>query len=85
MTTLTITLAGSAVVSGSKVYTMTDADLQRVLNVMKARYQTVDVTGKVIVLTNQQILLAWVQGWIAETMDAVRAAEAAAVVPPTLT
>lgn len=59
MATLTISLTGSAIVSGTKSYTVSDADLQSLLDTYSQDRAFIGMTP-----TNQQILLAWVQGWI---------------------
>lgn len=94
MATLTISLSGSAVVNGSKSYTLTDGDIQALIDWAKNLYdpylqatynRNADGTVKDInyVATNQQALLAWVQSWANGTRDAVqRFKTAAPVVPP---
>jgi len=67
MTTLTIALAGSAIVNGSKVYTVSDADVQRLLDTMAPL-----APGG----SNGQILLAWVQKWIDDTIAQIKYNEA---------
>lgn len=66
MATLTISLAGSGIVNGTKVYNVTDADVQRVLN-----WAVVEFANKLpappAIPTSQQILLQWVQNWIDTT------------------
>lgn len=87
MATITIALSGSSIVNGSKSYTVDDATLRKVLDVMAARFFHNPQSPP----TDQQVLLAWVQGWINDTKTQVsrvtltqaQAAAAAAVsVPP---
>lgn len=67
MATLTINLT-SGPVTGSKSYTISDADVQSLLDWAAAAYaNTLPVTP-----TNGQVMLAWVQSWIAGTRDAVK-------------
>lgn len=80
MATLSISLSGSSVVTGTKNYTVSDADLQLVLNWAQAAFnpyiQATFNPGNTpgFVPTNQQILLAWVQSsWIDRTKAEVRA------------
>lgn len=75
MATLTISLTGSAVVTGSKSYTVNDTDLQLLLDWAKATNFDTTATP-----TNQQVLLAWVQGWINSTKRTVQ--EFQTPVPP---
>ena len=70
MATLAITLSGSAVVNGSKSYTVSDADTQAVLNWAEVAFAA-SLPQPPQSPTNTQILLAWVQSWINGTRDAV--------------
>jgi len=65
MATLAISVSGSALVNASKSYTINDADLQTLLSWAQVSYANALPVNP----TSQQILLAWVQGWI----DATRA------------
>ena len=60
MATIAISLSGSSIVNGSKNYTISDPDLQFLLNWCKANY--VDILGQNP--TNAQVLLSWFQGFI---------------------
>jgi hypothetical protein len=57
MATLTFSMSGSSVVNGTKTYTVSDADVQRILNYVTAAYSPVGGPA----LSPQQALLAWVQ------------------------
>jgi hypothetical protein len=72
MATLTVQLAGSSVVNGSKTYTLSDADVQTIIDFMATKYGTVNQDGSVTPLTNAQSLLAWVQNWVTQTRDEIR-------------
>ncbi len=89
MATLTISLSGSAVVNGSKSYTVSDVDIQSLLNwaasvyavQLAAQFNPSNTPG--FVPTNAQILLAWVQGFIDSTKASVQRFQTAApTVPP---
>lgn len=85
MPTLTISLSGSSVVNGSKSYTVTDADIQKVIDWAATTYGQKPGPGvpAPTPLTPQQALLAWVNSWIQGTKDAVqRFKTVPAVVPP---
>lgn len=71
MATLTIALSGSGIVNGSKAYTISDADVQRLLN---ASVTTFNVSG-----TNTQILLGYVGGLRQYTMNMIKSFEGAQV------
>lgn len=78
MSTLTITLAGSAIVNGTKSYTISDSDLQTLLN----------WAGTALIppgATSQQILLAWVQWWVHMTQQRVQQANVTVTTPPPIT
>lgn len=86
MSTITISLSGSAITgltgNPSKVYTVSDADLQSLLNWAAASYVSVLPPTP----TNQQILLAWIQGWVNATKTAVQQFETPPpTVPPVIT
>jgi hypothetical protein len=79
MATLTISLSGSALVNGSKSYTISDADVQSLLDWATVNY----ASALPLTPTDQQILLAWVQGWINATKVSVQQFKTPpAVVPP---
>jgi len=61
MATLTLTLAGSSVINGSKVYTISDADVQTWINMMILKYSSPPPAPP---LTAQQALLAWAQNTV---------------------
>lgn len=78
MATFTISLSGSAVVNGSKNWTVSDADVQRLVDFLIARYSP--PTGP---LTPQQALLAWTQDFVTHAAnDARNHQRAQAVVAP---
>jgi hypothetical protein len=52
MATITLSVSGSAVVNGTKNYTVSDTDLQSLLDCMKVRLS-------LSAPTNAQILVAW--------------------------
>lgn len=81
MATLTISLSGSAVVTGSKSYTINDTDVQSVLTWAAKAYASA-LPLPPATPTNQQILLAWVQSWINGTKDAVQRFQTAPPSPP---
>lgn len=76
MATLTISIT-STPVTGSKAYTISNADTQAVLDWAKVNFNSyIQVTfnpgaDPAFVPTNQQILLAWVQNWVDETKEGV--------------
>jgi hypothetical protein len=74
MATLTFTLQGSAIVNGSKVYTITDADIQKWINTSIDRYSPRDAQGVITTpLTPTEALLAWSQNqWINATVSEVQ-------------
>lgn len=75
MATLTFSL-NSTPFTGSKVYTLSDADTQRWLNALKAYLTIKDVDGKIIANpTNAQLLLAWANGVIEDSKRIVRDTE----------
>lgn len=88
MATLTIGLAGSAIVTGSKSYTVNDTDIQALLDWATVAYDPyIQATFNAaknpnFVPTNQQVLLAWVQSWINGTKDAVQRFKTAVPTPP---
>jgi len=68
-TTVTITVAGSAITGANqtKSYTVTDTDLQAVINWATVTY----AASLPPTPTVPQVLLAWVQSWINATKNAV--------------
>ena len=69
MASLTISVTGSAVVTGTKTYTLSDADLQAVLDWAKTSFPPAQLPDT---RTNGQVMLAWVQSWINGSKDAVK-------------
>lgn len=69
MATITFTVSGSAIVNGSKAYTLSDADLQRILNYVSIAIATPPGA------TNGQILVAWIQDFISDTINGVQSVE----------
>lgn len=62
MATLTIGLSGSSVINGSKSYTLSDSDIQLIINWAINKFSPRDITGTITTpLTPAQALLAWVQ------------------------
>lgn len=83
MPTLTISLAGSSVVNGSKTWTVTDEDVQTLIDFQRGKYSERGKTP----LTNQQALVAWAQNFVRQTVGEIHtaqreAAQAALNVPP---
>jgi hypothetical protein len=73
MATITISLAGSGIINGSKAFTVSDSDVQRIIT---ATAKTLNLTGQ----TNAQLLLAYA-GWIANnTKEMVKVTERNAAV-----
>jgi len=67
MATLTIGLSGSATVNGSKNYTLTDAQVARLIAAMKYYFGST--------LTDGQALVAWADGVIDHTKSQIAQAE----------
>jgi hypothetical protein len=79
MATLTISLTGSAIIANaSKSYTVSDTDLQSLLDMAAANYAAAGAT-------NPQILLAWVQNWIDITKTQIRGFKTVSTSPPLIT
>lgn len=78
---LTITLSGSGIVNGSKTFAISDADLQRLLTVYGNRMK--NDAGQIP--PNGQVLQQWIQMWITETINNIKADEAAAQTPAPIT
>jgi hypothetical protein len=70
MATLTVQLSGSGVVTGTKSCTVSDGDLQSVLNWAATAFASSLPQSP----TNQQILQTWVQSFINGTTDAMQVA-----------
>lgn len=83
MATFTISLSGSAVVNGSKSWTVSDADVQGLVTFLIATYS---VPGGPT-LTPQQALLAWTQSFVSGTIAQVQRYQRtqAAIAPITFT
>ena len=81
MATFTISLSGSAVVNGSKNWTLTDADVQKLSTFLIAKY------GGSSSITAGQALSLWVQDFVNSTISDVRTYQqaTAVVVPPAFT
>lgn len=77
MSTITVSLSGSGIVNGTKNYTISDSDLQILLNWAKIRFFAQGATP-----TSQQILLAWVQWWVDTTKFRVQQDGIVTTVPP---
>jgi len=73
MATITISLTGSAIITGSRDYTLSDAMVQRLIDAMKHRHGS----G----LTNGQLLVAWADGLISETKNEVMQTERNTLTP----
>lgn len=82
MTTLTISVNGSAIsgltTNPSKSYTVSDADLQKVLDWAAVAFASQLPPTP----TSSQILLAWVQNWVNGTKTAVQQFETPAPTVP---
>lgn len=85
MPTITISLNGSALpgltTNPSKSYTVSDADLQQVLNWAQSAFFATQPSSAPAP-TNPQIMLAWVQNWVNGTKNAVVQFNTAPPVPP---
>lgn len=81
MATITTSLSGSAIVNGTKNYTISDADLQILLNWAQNYF----VSSLPASPTNQQILLAWIQWWIDLTKKNIQQANLVTTIPPAIT
>jgi hypothetical protein len=79
MATLTVTLSGSAIVNGSKSFTINDADITSLINWAIGRYSPPPPAPP---LTQAQALTAWVQSWANATRDSVQQFGTPAPVPP---
>lgn len=88
MSTITISLSGSAITgltgNPSKSYTVSDADLQALLDWAAVNYAfTFPPSPPNPPPTNPQILLAWIQGWVNATKNSVQQFQTPPpVVPP---
>lgn len=69
MATLTIGLSGSAVVNGSRSWTISDADVQRLIDYMSIKFR--DNKNDPTPLTSAQALNAWVGNFVANTKGEV--------------
>lgn len=63
MATFTISLAGSAVINGSKSWTISDADVTNLINYLNFTYAP---------LANGTALVAWAQGFVTRTISDVK-------------
>lgn len=88
MAQIQISLSGSSVINGSRVYVLSDADVTRLIAWAKTISPPPSGT-----LTDAQALLVWIRRWISDTTQAIRnlegnaagAAANAAVSPPAMT
>lgn len=64
MATFSISLSGSGVVNGSKNWTISDADVQALLNYLEGVYPAP---------TSQQVLANWAQAFVRRTIEEVKA------------
>lgn len=79
MGTFTVSLTGSGVINGSKSWTISDADVQRLVDYLVAKYTSpvtlsndsppVQVGG---VPTPQQAMVRWINSFVAQTKMDVR-------------
>lgn len=77
MATITISLA-SGVVNGSKSFTLSDADVQRLINAALVAFPPRNADGSTIQNpTNAQILASWATEWIDRTKRIVKNIETA--------
>ncbi len=76
MATITFGLSGSGIVNGSKTFTISDADTQRLLNWAAVRFQQTNGQGQVVAQTNAQLLVDWTNAVMAYTTDQIRQLEA---------
>jgi hypothetical protein len=82
MATLTVSLSGSGVVNGNRSFTLSDAAVRKILDWAAVNYATALPQPPDPPATDQQIMAAWVQGWINATRDAVQRHETTAPVVP---
>lgn len=87
MATLTISLAGSSVVNGSKSWTVSDADVQSLIDYMALKYAPGSRGPNRTPLAPAQALSAWAQGFVTGSANEVRSdkmrqAQAAVSVAP---
>lgn len=75
MATFTISLSGSTVVNGSKSWTVSDTDVQTLINYLEVMYN---------VSTPSAALLAWVQDFVSTTVNDVRQKNTIQQPPPPL-
>jgi hypothetical protein len=68
MATFTIGLSGSAVVNGSKNWTLSDGDVQSLVNFLVVKYSGSAVPA----LTAQQCLALWAQDFVNRTIADVK-------------
>ena len=76
MSTITISLSGSAITgltgTPTKSYTVSDADLQLLLNWATVAFANTFAPPPAPPPTPQQILIAWIQNWVNGTKTAVQ-------------
>lgn len=81
MAAITISLTGSSLVANSsKTYTISDADLQSLMNWVESAYFPPAASP-----TDQQILLAWIQGFIDSTKASIQVFQSRIPIPPPIT
>lgn len=73
MATLTISLA-STPLTGSKAYTLSDADASKFIEWAQAQYTTTNDQGQPVVPTPAQALVAWANGLVQGTINNVQSA-----------
>ncbi len=66
-----MSLAGSSVVNGTKSWTVSDVDVQHLVDYLASVYPSTTPP------TNQQALLFWVQGFVTQTVMNVKAFQVA--------
>jgi len=67
MATFQISLSGSAVANGSKNWTLSDADVQKLVTFLIAKY------GGSVSITSTQALSLWTQDFVNSTVSDVKA------------
>lgn len=78
MGTFTLSLSGSGIVNGAKSYTVSDADVQRVLDWAATHYASSLPANP----TNAQILGAWCQGIVDTTTHVEQNFATPSPIPP---
>ena len=81
MGTITCSLTGSALASGTRNYTISDPDLQKLIDWAKVTYAN-KLPQPPEPVSNVQALNAWFNAWMAGTTDSVQRHGATVTIPP---